>query len=111
MSELRAALETKTPATHQRGPTMTPDLSRFEDLYCDLAPEPELNEFGHLAKLIAAHGERYRIEDQAFILTRLCLIAGFHMGSDYRELWPLMQRSYDQLMTDIEHGNETGVKH
>jgi hypothetical protein len=94
-----------------RGDNVTPDLSRFDDLYCDLAPEPELNEFGQLAKLIAAHAERWCIEDQAFILARLCLVAGYHMGRDHRELWPLIERSHRELLSDLEHGNETGVTH
>ncbi len=91
--------------------TTDPDLSRFEDLHCDLAPEPELREFGHLAKLIAAHAERYRLEDQAFILARLALIAAHHMGRDHHAIWTEMQRQHGELLTMLEHGNESEVTH
>ncbi|MCF8005047.1 MAG: hypothetical protein K9L32_12775 [Chromatiaceae bacterium] len=90
---------------------MTPDLSHFENLHCDLHPDPEVREFGELCKRVAAHAQRYRMTDQAFLLARLAVVAGFHMGRSHRELWPEIERHHKELLTMIEIGDETGVRH
>jgi len=88
-----------------------PNLDQFEDLICDRSIEPELNEFGYLAKRIAAHAYRYRIEDQAFVLARLALVASYHMGRDHYAMWQEMQKRHAELLTNLEYGNDTGIFH